>query len=55
MPAVPPAPKQGEPIHFRQSKIEHNRVVLLGMRQKVRPFPVTGVIHGVSGCDQRLR
>ena len=25
------------------------------MRQKVGPFPVTGLIHGVSGCDQRLR
>ena len=24
---VPPATKQGEPVHFRQSKIEHHRII----------------------------
>jgi hypothetical protein len=52
---VPPAPQHREAVHFRQSEIEHDRVVMLRLPQEIGALPVRGTIHGIPGLPERVR
>ena len=49
-------PAQGtETVETRQSKVEHDGIIVRGARQKIRALAVFGRVHGISRSLERRR
>jgi hypothetical protein len=52
--SVAPVAQQRQAVDLRQSKIQHDRIVALGLGEKVRPLAVARAIDRIPGVPQRV-